>query len=63
MGPGSFTVMLSTLLTGRSLAAAAADVSELAAPEWWEARGWPLPPLPPPCEWGGGDEAWRLVFV
>ncbi|GLC52842.1 hypothetical protein PLESTB_000674500 [Pleodorina starrii] len=48
VGPGSFTVMMSTLLTGRSVAAEAGEAGELLDPAWWEERGWALPPLPPP---------------
>lgn len=50
VGPGSFTVMLSSLMTGRSLAREAAEVGQLLDPDWWEGRGWPLPPLPPQRE-------------
>lgn len=49
--------MLSSLLTGRSVTRGSAEVGQLAAADWWEQRGWRVPPLPPACEclgvWGG----------
>lgn len=56
VGPGSFTVMLSSLLTARSVAADAACLGDLLSPEWWADRGWRAPPLPPYSECGGGSQ-------
>jgi hypothetical protein len=45
--PGSFSTMLSALLTARTAAQAAGTLYELAGPEWWDARGEAPPPAPP----------------
>jgi hypothetical protein len=45
--PGSFSTMLSALLTARTAAAGALTMFDLAGPDWWEARGEAPPPVPP----------------
>jgi len=45
--PGSFSTMLSALLTARTAAQAAVTLYELAGAEWWDARGETPPPAPP----------------
>lgn len=45
--PGSFTTMLSALLTARTAASAADSLGELAGGDWWKQRGEIPPPAPP----------------
>lgn len=61
VGPGSFTVMLSSLLTARSVAADATCLGDLLSPEWWADRGWRPPPLPPYSECKHGSP-WRSAW-